>query len=77
MLVSVFVKKTMPYLFLEKQSAPIEYVSAIDTTTIDASTDVGDWQTTAIRKRESSGRGWLDAYESGVIFNYRPKWDKE
>ena len=76
-LVSVFVKKTMPYLFFEKHSAPIQYTtSIIDTSTIDATTNVGDWQATAIRKREPSGRGWLDAYERGVIFNYEPKWDK-
>ena len=61
-------KKTMPYLVLEKHSAPIQYtISVIDITTIDATTNVGDWKTTAIRKRELSGRGWLDAYERGVI----------
>ena len=77
-LVSVFVKKTMPFLFLDKHSAPIQYTtSIIDTTTIEATTNVGDWQVTAIRKREPSGRGWLDAYQSGVIFNYSPKWDEK
>ena len=76
-LVSVFVKKTMPFLFLDKHSAPIQYTtSIIDTSTIDATTNVGDWQATAIRKREPSGRGWLDAYERGVIYNYIPKWDE-
>jgi len=76
-LVSVFVKKTMPFLFLDKHIAPIQYTTSfIDTTSIDATTNVGDWQATAIRKREPSGRGWLDAYERGVIFNYEPKWDK-
>ena len=76
-LVSVFVKKTMPFLFLDKHSAPIQYTtSIIDTTTIDATTNVGDWHSTAISKREPSGRGWLDAYGSGVIFNYEPKWDE-
>ena len=67
----------MPFLFLNKHTAPIQYTTSfIDTTSIDATTNVGDWQATAIRKREPSGRGWLDAYESGVIFNYEPKWDK-
>ena len=76
-LVSVFVKKTMPFLFLDKHSAPIQYTtSIIDTTSIEATTNVGDWHATAIRKREPSGRGWLDAYERGVIFNYEPKWDE-
>ena len=76
-LVSVFVKKTMPFLFLEKHSTPIQYTtSIIDTTSIDATTNVGDWQATAIRKRKPYGRGWLDAYERGVIYNYRPKWDE-
>ena len=76
-LVSVFVKKTMPFLFLDKHTAPIQYTSSlIDTTSIDATTNVGDWQATAIRKREPSGRGWLDAYERGVIYNYSPKWDE-
>ena len=76
-LVSVFVKKTMPFLFLDKHFAPIQYTTSfIDTTSIDATTNVGDWQATAIRKREPSGRGWLDAYERGVIFNYEPKWDE-
>ena len=75
-LVSVFVKKTWLFLFLDKHSTPIQYTTAIiDTTSIDATTNVGDWQATAIRKREPSGRGWLDAYERGVIFNYKPKWD--
>ena len=76
-LISVFVKETIPFLFLEKHIASIQYTtSIIDTTTIDATTNVGDWQATAIRKREPSGRGWLDAYERGVIFNYEPKWDE-
>ena len=75
-LVSVFVKKTMPFLFLDKHSALIQYTTSfIDTTSIDATTNVGDWQATAIRKREPSGMVWLDAYERGVIFNYKPKWD--
>ena len=66
----------MPFLFLEKHIDSIQYTtSIIDTTTIDATTNVGDWQATAIRKREPSGRGWLNAYESGVIFNYKLKWD--
>jgi len=44
-LVSVFVKKTWLFLFLDKHSEPIQNTtSVIDTTTIDATTNVGDWQ---------------------------------
>ena len=68
----------MPFLFLDKYFSPIQYTTSfIDTTTIDATTNVGDWQATAIRKRKPYGRGWLDAYERGVIYNYRPKWDED
>ena len=68
----------MFFLFFAEHPILIGHnTSTIDTTTIEATTNIGDWQSTAIRQRKPLGRGWLDAYEDGVIYNYRPKWDNE
>ena len=76
MLLLVVSRQDKPPLPLKTPHPPLVHNSTMDTTTIEVPTDVNNWQTTANRNRKPSGRGWLDAYGVGIIFNYRPKWDE-
>ena len=67
MFVAVIPRQDTPPLPLKKHHPPVLYDFIIDTSTINATTDVNNWQATANRNRKPSGRGWLDAYERGVI----------
>ena len=76
MLAALISRQDTPPLPLKDPHPPHLHNSTMDTTTIEATTGVRNWQSTANRKRIPSGRGWLDAYGGGIIFSYRPKWDE-
>ena len=46
------------------------------TTYIPPTTDT-TYKKHSIGKNKQNGEGWMDAYEKGIIFNYKPKWDEK